>query len=72
MRTVNGSVFSNSEIFEAAERLTKLGLTKHSIHRAAPSAEYDNIDALIAKHLPRKESPATQAAPDNPTSVKAA
>jgi hypothetical protein len=71
-RTINGSVFSNSEIFEAAERQTKLGLTKHPIHRPAPKAEYDNIDALIAKHLPRKESPTTQAAPDNPTRAKAA
>ena len=71
-RTINGSVFSNSEILDAAERMTKLGLTKHILRRPAPSEEQDNIDAVIAKHFPRKESPAKQASPDNPTRAKAA
>ncbi len=72
-RTINGSVFSNSEIIEAAERMTKLGLTKHTIRQPAPGVERDNIDALIAKHLPQKVSPIAQnAESDTTTKTKAA
>jgi len=55
-RTINGSVFSNSEILEAAERQAKLGLTKRAMRHPAPSAEHDDLEAFIAKHLPQKES----------------
>ena len=71
-RTINGSVFSNHEILNAAERMTKLGLAKPAIRRPAPNAEPDDLDAFIAKYLPQKETAETQQTPDNPERAKAA
>jgi hypothetical protein len=75
-RTLNGSVFSNSEILEAAERLTKLGLAKHAVRPPAPKVEHDyaaEADALLAKYLPQKISPTAPFVPqESPTKSKAA